>query len=277
MHQVILANIFAYNKTSFNDLDENLIRHITLNSIRVFKKEFGKKYGEVVLAFDAGNYWRKDIFEFYKAARKKKQNESNMDWSKVFNIIKEVRDELEETFPYKVMLVPRTEADDIIAWLAKTFSKDEKVLIISSDKDFQQLQRYPNIEQYSPRKKKKIVCEEPDKFLKDHIIRGDSSDGIPNVLSDDDTFMNPNKRQKRLTQKVWDSIQEDLSKENTPDGLEKNWNRNQSLVDFEKIPEWVIQDIEKEWNKPITGNRSKLFNYFVKNQLKNLMEHIQEF
>tara|TARA_R100000152_G_C6780607_1_gene213593 strand:- start:1882 stop:2727 length:846 start_codon:yes stop_codon:yes gene_type:complete len=276
MNQVVLANVFAYTKNS-EDINEDMLRHITLNSVRLFKNQFGKKYGDVVLTFDAGNYWRKDIFEQYKAARKKKQNESDTDWSNIFNAIKNVRDELIENFPYKVMLVPRAEADDIIAWLAKKHHTQEKVLIISSDKDFQQLQRYSNIEQYSPRTKKKIVCKNPQEFLTEHIIRGDSSDGIPNILSDDDTFINPEKRQKRLTEKVMTQITEDLTFGELPKGHERNWDRNQSLVDFERVPDWINEDIKNEWEKPVVGNKSKIFNYFIKNKLRNLMEHIEEF
>ena len=276
MNQVVLANLFAFSKSG-EEVTDDMLRHITLNSIRMFKNQFGKKYGEIVLTFDAGNYWRKDVFEHYKAPRKQKQNQSDTDWSGIFNTIRNIREELIETFPYKVMLVPRTEADDIIAWLAKSFHPREKILIISSDKDFQQLQRYPNVEQYSPRTKKKIVCNQPEEFLAEHIMRGDSSDGIPNVLSDDDTFMNPDKRQKRLTAKVVNQIQEDTAFGEVPRGVERNWDRNQSLVDFERVPDWINEDIKREWEKPVVGHRSKIFNYFVKNKLKNLMENIEEF
>lgn len=276
MNQVVLANLFAFSKSG-EEVTDDMLRHITLNSIRMFKNQFGKRYGEVVLTFDAGNYWRKDVFEHYKAPRKQKQNQSDTDWSGIFNTIRNIREELTQTFPYKVMLVPRTEADDIIAWLAKSFHPREKILIISSDKDFQQLQRYPNVEQYSPRTKKKIVCNQPEEFLAEHIMRGDSSDGIPNVLSDDDTFMNPDKRQKRLTAKVVNQIQEDTAFGEVPRGVERNWDRNQSLVDFERVPDWINEDIKREWEKPVVGHRSKIFNYFVKNKLKNLMENIEEF
>jgi Zn/Cd-binding protein ZinT len=276
MHQVVLSNIFAMTKNT-DEISEDLVRHVTLNNLRIIRKQFGDSYGNVVLTFDAGNYWRKDIFEHYKKPRKMKQSQSDFDWGSVFSTIRDIREEITETFPYKVMLVPRAEADDIIAYLAKRYHTEEKIMIISSDKDFQQLQRYPNIEQFSPRTKKKLTCKDPEAFLKEHIIRGDSSDGIPNILSDSDTFVDPDKRQKRLTQKMMNSIHEDLAFGEAPKGLESNWDRNQSMIDFEKIPEWLVSDIEREWDKPINGHRSKLFNYFVTKRLKNLMEHIEEF
>jgi hypothetical protein len=150
-------------------------------------------------------------------------------------------------------------------------------MIISSDKDYQQLQRYPNISQYSTKSKTKLVCKKPQEFLIEHIIRGDSSDGIPNILSDDDAIINKDKRQKRLTQKTLDTINEDLAFGELPKGHEENWKRNQELVDFERIPDWIIDSIEEKWKEAIKGKRSNLFNYFIEHRLKNLMEHISEF
>lgn len=276
MNQIILSNIFALIKNS-DEIDKNLIRHVTLNSIRIFRNKFSKEYGEIVLVFDAGNYWRKDLFEHYKASRKIKQNQSDTDWSSIFNMIHEVKEEIENNLPYKVMTVARAEADDIIAYLAKTHHTDEQIMIISSDKDFQQLQKYPGVKQFSPRTKKLVVCNNPSEFLNEHIIRGDSSDGVPNILSDDDCFVNPEKRQKPLTKKVLTTIYEDLAFSEAPKNYEENWLRNKAIIDMDSIPEWLENNIEEEWKKPIIGSRSNIFNYFVQNKLKNLMENIGEF
>lgn len=275
MSQIILGNVFAFGN-GIQESDENLIRHMTLNSIRMYKNKF-KSYGDVVLVFDSSNYWRKENFPQYKAARKVKQNKNAEDWSRIWDSINTIRIELEEQFPYKTMRVERAEADDIIAHLAKKYHQTEKIMIVSSDKDYQQLQRYPNISQYSTKTKMKLVCKKPQEFLIEHIIRGDSSDGIPNILSDDDAIINKEKRQKRLTQKIFDTINEDLAFGELPKGYEKNWKRNQELVDFERIPNWIIDSIEEKWNETIKGKRSNLFNYFIEHRLKILMEHINEF
>jgi hypothetical protein len=275
MSQVILGNLFGYTR-DISQIDEELIRHLTLNSLRIYKKKF-KNYGDMVLVFDSGNYWRKEIFPPYKGVRKAKQEEKKEDWKRVWNFIRTIKQELTETFPYKVMSVKRTEADDIIAYLSKKYHTTEKIMIISSDKDFQQLQRYPNVSQYSPKNKSKIVTADPKQFLIEHIIKGDTSDGIPNILSDDDTLINPDKRQNRLTKKIFNAFTDDLSFGELPKGFEDNWKRNQTLVDLEKIPDWINDEIEKEWNQPIEGNRSNLFNYFIEHKLKNLMENIGEF
>jgi len=275
MSQIILGNLFGYTR-NLSEADENLIRHLTLNSIRIYKNKF-KNYGDIVLVFDSVDYWRKEEFPQYKAIRKTKQEKDKEGWSNVWNIIRTIKQELIENFPYKTICVNRAEADDIIAYLTKKFHQQEKIMIISSDKDFQQLQRYPNVSQYSPKKKSKLECSNPKEFLIDHIIRGDSSDGIPNILSDDDSLINPEKRQNRLTKKKIESIDEDLSFGEVPKGLEENWKRNQTLVDFEKIPDWINDKIEESWNQPIKGKRSNLFNYFIQHKLKQLMENIGEF
>ena len=275
MSQVILGNVFGYAR-DISKIDEDVVRHMTLNSLRMYKNKFEKKYGDMVLVFDSGDYWRKEEFPHYKGTRKVKQNEDKELWSNLWNIVATVREELEKNFPYKVMRVPRAEADDIIAYLTKKYHQ-EGVLIISSDKDFQQLQRYSGVKQYSPKKKGNMVCGNPKEFLIEHIIRGDSSDGIPNILSDDDTLMNEEKRQRPITKSVIKSVTEDLAFGELPKGYEENWKRNQTLVDLDKIPDWINTKIEEAWNEPIVGKRNRLFNYFIKHKLKNLMESIEEF
>ena len=276
MSQVILGNVFGYTR-DISQVDENVVRHMTLNSLRMYKNKFEKKYGDMVLVFDSGDYWRKEEFPHYKGTRKLKQNEDRDLWANLWNIVGTIREELEDNFPYKVMRVGRAEADDIIAYLTKKHYKREGVMIISSDKDFQQLQRYEGVKQYSPKKKGNMICANPKEFLIEHIIRGDSSDGIPNILSDDDTLMNEDKRQRPITKSVIKSVTEDLAFGELPKGYEDNWRRNQTLVDLDRIPDWINTKIEEAWNKPIVGKRNRLFNYFIKHKLKNLMESIQEF
>tara|TARA_Y100000310_G_C20647548_1_gene797489 strand:+ start:519 stop:1337 length:819 start_codon:yes stop_codon:yes gene_type:complete len=272
MNQIILHHLFARLK-DVNEIEEDLIRHMVVNSLRIYRNKFHKEYGELVLTYDGGKYWRKDIFQYYKAQRKVKQSKDSFDWNKIFGLIGKVREEIEETFPYKTIYLKHIEADDIIAILAKNFHQSEKVMIVSSDKDFQQLQRYENIFQYSLKNKGLLICNNPEEYLIRHIIKGDVSDGIPNILSDDDVFMNKDKRQKPCGEKKILQIMQDLNEWTS----EENWERNQVLVDFNKIPDWVEDKTLDEWQKPIEGNRSLLFNYFIINKLKNLMENIQEF
>lgn len=272
MNQVILSSLFARLK-NVDEVEEDMVRHIVLNTLRLYRKKFQSEYGELVLTYDGGRYWRKDIFPYYKAARKEKQNKDDYDWNKIFSTIGKIRDEVEEIFPYKTIRIDHLEADDVIAVLTKHFHQEEKIMIVSSDKDFQQLQRYENVKQYSPKVKGFITNTKPEEYLVRHIIKGDVSDGIPNIISDDDTFVNPDKRQKPCGEKKISAIAEELETWTNND----NWIRNQKLVDFNQIPDWVEEKVLEVWNEPIEGKRSLLFNYFVQNKLKMLMEDIQEF
>lgn len=274
--QIILSTIFTQYNYSDNKeeiFSEDTVRHIVLNTYRYYKNKFGEQYGNLVICDDAGDSWRKDAFPYYKASRKKTRETDGHDWSKIFDSMNKIRKEVRENFPYKVMWVERCEADDIIATLCMNFNAKEKILIISSDKDFQQLQRYMNVKQYSPIHKNFVYCENPQNFLKEHILRGDTSDGIPNVLSDDDTFVVEGKRQKPLSQKKLELIIE-----NIPEYLRINYNRNQKLVDLSYIPKEYVERILQEYIiEPKVKGKEKLFEYFTKNKLANLMEVIDEF
>ena len=272
--QVILSSIFGQIKGNADLIDESLVRHITLNSYRYFRNRFGDEYGELVICDDSSNCWRKDYFPHYKANRKKNQAKSGQDWSAIYDTLTTIRNEIIETFPYKNMRVERCEADDIIAILCKHMHMQEKIMIVSGDKDFKQLQMYPNVYQYSPIQRKMLDCSDPDSFLFEHIIKGDSSDGIPNVLSDDDVFIDENKRQKPCGAKKIGQLRED--RENIEST--RNWNRNKMLIDLTQIPEEMEDRIMQHWYyEPIVGSRSKILNYFVEHKLRNLMGDIQEF
>ena len=275
-NQIILANMFQSLKTD-PDVNEDLLRHLVLNSYRLIRKNFLQEYGEIVICHDSSNSWRKKFFSPYKANRSKMKEKSEYDWDKIYSILNIIRDEIEDVFPYKNIKVPHAEADDIIATLTINYSSGEKILIVSNDKDFQQLQRYPNVNQYSTIKKQMLVCEDPQNFLIEHILRGDSSDGIPNILSDDDCFIDDDKRQNRLTKKAIDDINAQLSSIMNSK-YARNWERNQKLIDFKEIPDNIQSEIINEWNKPmLVTNRSKILPYMITNRLKNLMENIEEF
>jgi predicted nuclease of predicted toxin-antitoxin system len=262
-NQIILATIFATLRDG--EVDEDKLRHVVLNTYRMYRNKFRKEYGELVIANDSKDYWRKDIFPQYKANRKKDQKKSKFDWP----VIYEVRD----VFPFRNLTVEHAEADDIIAVLVKKFHATEKIMIVSNDKDFQQLQRFENVAQYSPMKKKLLVCEDPEKFLLDHIIKGDVSDGIPNILSVDDVLVDPDKRQTPCGTRKMEQIKVDLTEwSKTP-----NWDRNNQLINMQCIPEWIEQHVLNEYNKPLNNDANKVLSYFIQKRLRNLMENIQEF
>jgi len=260
-------------------VDENMCRHMVLNSIRMYKTKFGPEYGKMVIACDATNYWRRQLFPYYKANRKKSQAASELDWKAIFECLNKIRDELTEYFPYVTIRIDTAEADDIIGTLCKEYGNtNEKILIISGDKDMQQLQRFMNVKQYNPVMKKFITCNDPDRFLKEHIIKGDSGDGIPNFLSDD-TSLVTGVRQKPITQKKLDSWVNKNPEEFCDSMTQlRNYKRNQQLIDLNMIPDEVYARVIESYVSQLEKKASPgLMNYFITNRLKNLMENMNEF
>ena len=267
------------------ELSEELVRHLILNSIRYYRSKFFEKYGEMVICCDSKHYWRKDYFPHYKASRKKDRESAGHDWNTIFECLNSVRDELKENFPYKVLEVYGAEADDVIATLVRSCKLGELSLILSSDKDFIQLHGY-QVDQFSPVAKKMINGDNPTQYLREHIIKGDRGDGVPNVLSPDDTFVSE-KRQKPIRKTMLANITEAMD-DWEPDKLFqlakcpkdtwiRNYQRNETLIDLNKIPNDIVKQINKEFDEVKVGNRSDLFSYFVENRLSQLLDNIGDF
>jgi hypothetical protein len=257
-------------------LEENMVRHMVLNSLRSYKTKFGEQYGEMIIACDNTNYWRKQLFPYYKANRKKAQEKSEMDWKAIFECMNKIRAELKEFFPYRVIDIESAEADDVIATLVKAAFPTQNILILSGDKDFIQLHKYSQVKQYDPVRKKFITHEDPNRYLDEHVLKGDSGDGVPNVLSSDNCFV-VGDRQKPMTQKkIDDFIQLGLDgKLDHP--VFRNYMRNKQLIDLSYVPKELSVKILESYESQNNKNRDKLMNYFMNNKLKNLMESIGEF
>ena len=276
LNQVMISNLMAQIGNHKNiKIEEDLVRHMVLNSLRGHKMKFTPEYGEMIITCDDKNYWRKQIYPYYKANRKKDREASELDWSAIFDSLNKIREELKEHFPYKVIQVEHAEADDIIATLVKEYHAKEKILILSGDKDFSQLQKYPNVKQYSPVNKKYIVCTNPELFLKEHIMRGDAGDGIPNFLSPDDVFVMGGRQAPVTTKKLSSWILQEPG-QFCSDTMYRNYKRNQQLIDLEFVPENISTQVIEQFSSQ-KKDRSKLFNYFIAYRLKNLMESISDF
>lgn len=280
LNQVLLAGLMAQiaNQKS-KDIQEDLIRHMILNIIRTHVKNFRGKYGEIVMCCDNRRYWRKDYYPYYKSNRKKNREKSDLDWHLIFDILAKFKSELRENFPYKVVDVEGAEADDIIGTLTPIHIMNENVLIISSDNDFLQLQRYSGynlVKQYNPAQKKYLVSENPLEDLKEKIIRGDKGDGIPNILSQDDCFINEF-RQKTLTKQTIDTLlREEIEDWKDPIAV-RNYERNSVLIDLSNIPDEIKEKIINNYEESKPNPRQKLVEYFIKHKLMNLMDVIEDF
>ena len=268
--QTIIAGLMAQLKMNGGEVSEDMLRHMILNSVRMYQKKYAPEYGEIVLCTDASHTWRKDFMPLYKANRKKGRDASDLDWKMLLKVQID-QDEIRDNFPYRYMYVEKCEADDIIAILVK--HAREKVMIVSGDKDFQQLHKYDYVKQWSPNLNKLITCDNPDLFLKEHILTGDKSDGIPNILSNDDCFAE-GIRQTPLRKGIKDSyLRMTIEKD---DKYYRNYLRNQTLIDLEFIPQNIEDTILEEYanTKPVRG---KVFDYLRVHRLNELLNHVEDF
>jgi len=274
LNQIMISNLMVQiNGRNAAELSEDLVRHMVLNSLRGHYKRF-RDYGEMIIACDSGNVWRRKVFPNYKANRKATREKSGHDWKAIFEIMSTIKDELKEHMPYKVIEIDTAEADDIIGALVKKYH-DQKILILSGDKDFIQLHTN-NVKQYNPVLSKFVgKGETPSIYIKEHILKGDRSDGIPNVLSDDDVFVE-GRRQRPLTKKKIASWVDEVFPTFTEEE-QKNYDRNRKLIDLSCIPPELEAKIYNEFDEVKVAHRSKILNYFITRRLKTLIEVIDEF
>ena len=273
MNQISMASVMMnFHMTKSEEVDEPMIRHMILNSIRLYRNMFKDKYGEVILTYDSRHYWRRDFFPQYKQNRKKSREKDSKDWDNIFGVLNKIKAEFKENLPYKYLEVYGAEADDIIGTLCKQGS--ESTMIVSGDKDFIQLHKYENVKQYSPILKKYVNGHDPDTYIRTHILKGDTSDGVPNVLSPDITFTE-GLRQKPLGKKKIETWLQSM--DSMPTETKRNYQRNEKLINLDKIPQELEEQILSEIDTAPHGDRSKLLNYFIENRLKELTESIGDF
>ena len=274
-----------------SDIEVNLplLRHMIINTIRSYRTRFGNEFGELVIACDNRHYWRRKVFPQYKAHRKKDRAKSDFDWNAIFDALSIIRDELAEFFPYPVIDIEGAEADDVIGALAEYSQKlgepdglfgdptSVPYLIISGDHDFNQLQKWDNVKQYAPAFKKWVKLKEPvEKVLMEHIITGDKGDGIPNMLSPDDCFVE-GKRQKPIRKTQLAEWKSKPPEEWVTADMAHGYNRNRMLVDLTQTPQEIKDNIINSFEMQQGGDRSQLLNYFIKNKMKNMMDVLGDF
>lgn len=276
MNQISLASLMmqlSMEKTKIVETDK--VRHMILNSVRMYRSQFKEEYGEIVLAYDSKHYWRRDFYPYYKKNRKKARDNDNNNWEQIFECLNKIKQELKDYLPYKHLEVQGAEADDIIAVLAKNI--DEKMMIVSGDKDFIQLHKYKQVRQYSPILKKIVNGKDPIDYIKVHILKGDSSDGIPNVLSNDNVFVE-GLRQRPLSKKKIEAWKDgEFEGTTATQEVMRNYERNKTLIDLDNVPVELSQNILKTFHEAPCGDRSKILSFFINSRLKILTESIGDF
>ena len=287
-NQTFISNFMAETRGRPDvEINVDLLRHMILNQLRNYRKRFGNEYGELVIACDNRHYWRRDVYPYYKAARKKARDSSGHDWSSIFDALHMIRSELDEFMPYPLLDIEGAEADDVIGALAEysqssktgvLFEESEPVIIISGDHDFQQLQKFPNVAQYSPMKKKMVkLTETPAEVLLEHIITGDKGDGVPNILSADDTFVTEGKRQKPIRKTLLAEWKKQKPEDFITSEMAAGYIRNKQLVDLSMTPQSIKDDVISSYEKQLGKGRAELLNYFIKYRLKNMIEVAEDF
>jgi hypothetical protein len=279
LNQVLISNLMQHLKqiTKSHEMNEDLIRHMSINTIRANVKQFKSKYPNIILCCDNKKYWRRDFFPFYKSQRKHDREASGHDWHLIFDTLNKLRDEFKQNFPYKVLDVDGAEADDVIAVLTARLAAHGSVLILSSDKDFGQLQKYPNVTQYSPILKRFIKIDNPKTFIKEHIIKGDRGDGIPNFLSADNTFAVGERQKVINSKKLQEWITKDATEFCSTDVMLRGYKRNQTLVDFDYIPNDIQEKIVQAFDESKPANKQQMLNYFIEKGLKVMIESVSDF
>ena len=274
------------------DVEPNLdlLRHMILNSIRSYKMKWGDEFGDLVIACDNRQYWRRQVFPYYKAGRKVTREKSGMDWSSIFEAVNLIRDELDEVFPYPVINVDGAEADDVIGTFAaysQTIGEPgplfedeitpEPFLIVSGDHDFKQLQKFSNVKQYAPAQKKWVKITEPaEVVLREHIIIGDKGDGIPNMLSADNVFVNGTRQTpiRKVKLNKWKNLPPE---EWVTGEMSNGYVRNSTLVDLTKTPEDIKESIINSYKSQQGQDRSLLLDYFMRNKMNRMIDVIEDF
>lgn len=279
LSQVMISNIMLQVGQHTDAIQPDLVRHMIINTIRSLKTKFGAEYGELVIAADDRKYWRREYFPPYKGNRKADREKSNIDWHALFDILNNIKQEIKDNFPYRVVQVEGAEADDVIGSIVmkygQSLNSDNKILILSGDKDFVQLQMFGNVTQFDPVRKKDLATNDPQKFLQHLVLGGDRGDGVPNVLSPDNCIIE-GVRQKPLREtKIEEILKADYG--SLSEEIKRNWNRNKMLIDLTCIPTHIQTAILQEYDAQANKPRDKIFNYFIQHKMKLLMESINEF
>lgn len=257
--QIAVGTCIEYNiRNPSQELDLNLMRHMLLSQIIGINKKF-RKYNKCVVCFDSHHYWRKKVFPFYKSNRRADREKLEFDWGNFFTNLDQLKVEFKENIPFVFLEVEEAEADDLIAVISRAYSPYEKILIVSSDKDFLQLQKNTTqIEQWSLYKKKFLDASVYS--LHEHVCRGDIGDGIPNCLSDDDAISNKLKRCKPIR----------ATSISTMNVESEGYKRNNQLINFDFIPEDLSKTILLTFKEYDINNN--FFKYCLSHRLKKILE-----
>ena len=290
MNKILLVDFSALSNATFfaifhdpqiNNQDELLDfwRHTLFNSILTKKKII--KPDEIVLAIDSKS-WREDYFPYYKARRKIKKQQDEIDYQFFYDASNKMIEEIKQYFPWKVIKENSCEGDDILTILAYELHKENEIVLLSSDKDIKQLLVLNNVSFYSYRNDQFESVDNPLEYSLRLILGGDFGDDIPNVLSDSDTFITEGKRQKQCGSKKVDKIlEEGITEFIERNKLQENWKRNKTLIELSEqtIPENLWNNVLTQYKMydNVKPDFINILTFLQNNNLRSLQDKIEEF
>lgn len=279
--QIMISNLsIALKGQTDVQLDIDRLRSMVLYSIKHYRQKFKADYGDdfVVCCDSRVKSWRHEVFPYYKIRRARTKDKSSLDWPAIQRLFDQIIMEVKENFPYATVRVDRAEADDIIGVLArKSLETGERTIIVSCDRDFYQLLvDNPHVSMYNHIIKREVNrASIPDDFLKDKIIRGDSGDDIPNILTQDDTFAIGKRSKTLYEKKVAELLSTSMNAWTTDERT--RYSRNETLIDLSRTPDDVRDEILASYNDRSVKGRSRIYPYLVKHRLKELLNDIKDF
>lgn len=285
LSQIVHATVTATFKEG-DKIDVSMMRHLILSTLKHNVLKFRKDgYEEVVICVDNAmpSYWRREVAYFYKKNRAKAREESDWDWDGYFEGLRTVIEEFKKNMPYVIMDIPKAEADDSIAVLTKKLTLEgHKVMIISSDGDFTQLHKFPNVSQYSPMMKKLVKAKSgsPALDLMTKLIKGDKKDNVASINVRSDfwyTRVDGERTPSTKTKFIEECLDASDISELLSETQYQRFKENQVMIDFEFIRQDIkdaILDLYNNYKKPGKG---KIYPYFVKSGLSKLIKDVGDF
>lgn len=272
-NQTMIANIAVHlSQNPGEQIDLPTVRRMVLRTIRAHRNRFNT-WGELVIAADSDKYWRKGVFEHYKAKRPAQAAKAGRNMQDFHNCINTIRDEIRDNFPYRVICVEGAEADDVIASLVSWYADFDSIMIVSADHDFIQLQKHENVKQYDPIRKHMITHDDPHAYLCEHILRGDPGDGVPNILSPADCFVTGVRQTPMTSKKLLDYMSTLIFS----DTVLARYEQNKQLIDLKKIPKELDEQIIFSFAEQVNKRSDRVMPYMIKNNLGSLMQSINDF
>jgi len=256
-------------------INTGYMAHVIYASILTLTKKFNASTSNrVFICIDSKPSWRHDFYvenckqfpeyneKTYKGDRNKHEE---LPFDEIWKSYDIIVDNLAENTDFNVVKVPKAEADDIIAVLAIN-TNNEDVYVCSSDKDFHQLQR-ENVHIYDPIKKIIIPPIDVERHKQIHFL----------VAGDDNIKAVKPRCGKKTAEKMIESGLDDILKSDPE--IRKRYEFNKTLIDFDCIPETVVDSIKKEVynSNDMCYNGSKLMNFFSKYQMKRMLDRMNEF